>query len=195
MGPDAASNPNQYTSRENDEVTGLYFYRARYYHQTAKIFLSEDPLGLEAGINFRSYVNGDPVSRVDPTGELPSALIGATIGAVMDISIQLMSNGGNLRCIKWDVVAIAAVAGAVNPFSGAKALGSALKAERQWARSKGLREGSRAAKRTAQRGDKHNRESWREGASWVGVEGTAEGLGNLIPDERHVRFGDPCECK
>ena len=51
----ASSNPSQYTGRENDG-TGLYYYRARYYHPMLKRFISEDPIGLQGGINFYSYV-------------------------------------------------------------------------------------------------------------------------------------------
>jgi len=36
-------NPFQYTGRENDG-TGLYFYRARYYHTALQRFVSEDPI-------------------------------------------------------------------------------------------------------------------------------------------------------
>jgi RHS repeat-associated protein len=38
-----STNPFQYTARENDG-TGLYYYRARYYSPTLSRFLSEDPL-------------------------------------------------------------------------------------------------------------------------------------------------------
>ena len=38
-----STNPFQYTGRENDG-TGLYYYRARYYNPEAQRFLSEDPL-------------------------------------------------------------------------------------------------------------------------------------------------------
>jgi len=60
-------NSQQYTGRENDG-TGLYFYRARYYLPNAERFISEDPSGLSAGPNVYTYVNGNPVGRVDPTG-------------------------------------------------------------------------------------------------------------------------------
>jgi len=60
-------NPFQYTGRENDE-TGLYYYRARYYSPTLRRFISEDPIGLAAGLNFYSYVQNDPVNFVDPFG-------------------------------------------------------------------------------------------------------------------------------
>ena len=67
VGPDAAKNPIQYTSRENDG-TGLMFYRARYYDSVLKRFISSDPIGLLGGANTYSYVGGDPLSLIDPEG-------------------------------------------------------------------------------------------------------------------------------
>ena len=67
VGPDGTNNSIQYTSRENDG-TGLMFYRARYYDPVLKIFISEDPIGLQAGMNFRGYVEGNPLSFTDPEG-------------------------------------------------------------------------------------------------------------------------------
>jgi RHS repeat-associated protein len=65
-GPDG-SNPIQYTARENDG-TGLYFYRARYYDPRTKRFLSEDPIGIAGGVNLFTYAGNDPVSLNDPLG-------------------------------------------------------------------------------------------------------------------------------
>ena len=178
-----------------DAETGLFPNWNREYSPRIGRYIQSDPIGLAGGINTYSYVGGNPLSYTDPTGELPSAVVGALTGAGMDIAIQLIANGGKFLCIKWDVVAIAGLAGAVNPSSGLSAANSALKAERQWARAEGLRQGSRTANRTAQRGDKHNGRAWREGASWAGVEGGAELVGNLIPDERHIRIGNQCECQ
>lgn len=61
-------NPLRYTAREFDSDAGLYYYRARYYDPTAGRFLSEDPIGLDAGINFYAYVDNSPPSYVDPSG-------------------------------------------------------------------------------------------------------------------------------
>lgn len=61
------SNPVQYTGRENDG-TGLYYYRARYYDPQLKRFTQSDPIGLGGGINTYAYVNGNPVSYYDPYG-------------------------------------------------------------------------------------------------------------------------------
>ena len=65
-GPDA--NPFQYTGRENDG-TGLYYYRARYYHPTLQRFISDDPIGFASGeINHFVYVRNRPTRYVDPLG-------------------------------------------------------------------------------------------------------------------------------
>lgn len=68
LGPDAG-NSLQYTGRENDG-TGLYYYRARYYDLVLKRFISEDPIGMRAGPNLYAYVRGNPVTRRDPTGSI-----------------------------------------------------------------------------------------------------------------------------
>jgi RHS repeat-associated protein len=63
-----SGNQTQYTGRENDG-TGLYFLRARYYSPTLQRFISEDPLRLESGdTNFYSYVSNDPINWRDPLG-------------------------------------------------------------------------------------------------------------------------------
>lgn len=62
----------QYTGRERDLDTGLYYYRARYYDPEIGRFLSEDPLGFRAGVNFYAYVENNPVNFNDPLGLEPS---------------------------------------------------------------------------------------------------------------------------
>lgn len=197
--PDGDGNVFEYNLRfpgqHYDRETNQHYNYFRDYDPSTGRYVQSDPIGLEGGINSYSYVGSNPISYADPTGELPSAVGGALTGAAMDIAIQLLANGMRPECIKWDVVAIAALAGAVNPFSSLNAAASALKAERQFARAAGLREGSRAATRTAQRGDRHNSRSMKEAASWAAIEGGAEGVGNLIPDERHIRIGNQCECR
>jgi RHS repeat-associated protein len=63
----SSSNPYQFTGRENDG-TGLYFLRARYYSPTHERFISEDQLRFSAGVNFYSYASNDPVDFLDPLG-------------------------------------------------------------------------------------------------------------------------------
>ncbi len=60
----------QYTGRENDE-TALYYHRARYYSPLMARFVSEDPLGFAAGINFYVYAENSPLQFKDPFGLSP----------------------------------------------------------------------------------------------------------------------------
>lgn len=67
----SSSNSTQFTGRENDG-TGLYFYRSRYYSPDLQRFISEDPVGISSGINVYAYVANDPVNFTDPLGQFPS---------------------------------------------------------------------------------------------------------------------------
>jgi len=77
------ANPHQFTSRENDG-TGLYFYRARYYSPTFQRFIAQDPIGFAGGDpNLYGYVGDNPSDFRDPSGNwLVGAGIGAVVGAV-----------------------------------------------------------------------------------------------------------------
>ena len=66
LGPDEG-NPVQYTARENDR-TGLYYYRARYFDPEISRFVSEDPIHFVGGLNLYRYVGGDPILSNDPLG-------------------------------------------------------------------------------------------------------------------------------
>jgi RHS repeat-associated protein len=57
-----------YTAREWDSETSLYYYRARYYDSRAGRFISEDPIGLQGGLNYYAYVDNTPTNLVDPFG-------------------------------------------------------------------------------------------------------------------------------
>jgi RHS repeat-associated protein len=57
-----------YTGREKDSITGLMYYRARWYDQKQGRFLSEDPIGFSGGVNFYRYVDNEPINNIDPEG-------------------------------------------------------------------------------------------------------------------------------
>jgi RHS repeat-associated protein len=66
-----SSNPFQFTGREND-LGGLYYYRARYYSPELHRFISEDPIDLQGGdTNYYSYAWNSPISNTDPLGLKP----------------------------------------------------------------------------------------------------------------------------
>jgi RHS repeat-associated protein len=63
----SVANTFQYTAREFDSETSLYFYRARYLDQTVGRFLNEDPIRFVAGDNFYQYVRNLPTYFRDPS--------------------------------------------------------------------------------------------------------------------------------
>jgi RHS repeat-associated protein len=46
----------------------IKYYRARYYDPSVGRFISEDPIGLKAGVNEYAYVLNRPTNAVDPEG-------------------------------------------------------------------------------------------------------------------------------
>jgi RHS repeat-associated protein len=69
MSGTASTNTSQFTARENDD-TGLYYFRTRYYDAYTGRFVSQDPLGERAGSNLYSYVGNQPTGYIDPYGLL-----------------------------------------------------------------------------------------------------------------------------
>ncbi|KAF4516168.1 hypothetical protein B566_EDAN000406 [Ephemera danica] len=63
----ANTNSYKYTARE-DDGSGLFYYRARYYHPRLQRFISEDPVGIRGGINFYRYASQNPLLLRDPLG-------------------------------------------------------------------------------------------------------------------------------
>ncbi|RLP52930.1 MAG: hypothetical protein D6160_18130 [Ketobacter sp.] len=93
-----------YTGREYDQNTGLYYYRARYYDIDTDRFISEDPLGFEAGINFYAYVNNNPINFNDPTGRVIE-----TAWDVANVGLGIYSLQDNIRSGSYGWAALDAV--------------------------------------------------------------------------------------
>jgi RHS repeat-associated protein len=64
----ALTNPFQFTGRDSDPETSLYYYRARYYSPQIGRFISEDPVQFGGGNNFFAYVRNNPLRFKDPSG-------------------------------------------------------------------------------------------------------------------------------
>ncbi len=64
----AKSNPLRFSTKYQDEETGLLYYGYRYYSASTGRWLSADPIEENGGLNFYSFVNNQPVSATDPFG-------------------------------------------------------------------------------------------------------------------------------
>jgi len=91
-----------FTGRER-EGNDLYYYRARYYHPRLGRFLSEDPLGLAAGVNAYVYAFNDPVNAVDPSGLRTYVLHGVWPDrtAFEDFAASLRTADPHTRTLPW----------------------------------------------------------------------------------------------
>jgi len=64
----SATSGYAFTGREWDPEINAYYYRARYYDSRLGRFISEDPIGIDGGVNFYAYVGNNPVNLTDPLG-------------------------------------------------------------------------------------------------------------------------------
>ncbi|MDP3507114.1 MAG: RHS repeat-associated core domain-containing protein, partial [Candidatus Melainabacteria bacterium] len=71
FGESAATLPGTtigYTGQRYDTELGLYYYKARYFHQGLGRFLQPDPIGYKAGMNLYAYCSNDGLNHTDPDG-------------------------------------------------------------------------------------------------------------------------------
>ncbi|MFJ4143845.1 RHS repeat-associated core domain-containing protein [Pseudomonas sp. NPDC089734] len=73
-----------------DAQTQLNYNYFRDYNPATGRYVQSDPIGLEGGMNTYSYVDGNPILKVDPTGEIAfvPVLIGMGAGLVFDYAVS-----------------------------------------------------------------------------------------------------------
>lgn len=124
LGPDGG-NALRYTGRE-DDGNGLFYYRARYYDPVLKRFVSEDPIALEAGPNFYTYVDGDPVSVIDPEGYFGTTVGALQRGVTLNQAVEMGAPGVAATQVGAGIVGAGVVA--ANAPGAAVAAGAAIQA-------------------------------------------------------------------
>lgn len=64
----ATSNPYRYSSKPQDNETGLYDYGMRSYKPEWGVWLGRDPLGEMGGVNLYGFVSNNPLNGIDYLG-------------------------------------------------------------------------------------------------------------------------------
>ena len=115
----------RFPGQQYEAFGGRFYNHFRDYDPTTGRYVQSDPIGLSAGINTYEYVGGNPLAYSDPTGECPWC-IGIAIGAGTDLAMQLLANGGKLKCVNVGQVLSSAALGALGGGIGARGLTSFL---------------------------------------------------------------------
>jgi RHS repeat-associated protein len=83
-GGTSVAQPLRENGRTLDAETGLYYNRGRYYDPELGRFISEDPAGLNGGLNAYAFAMNDPVNFRDPSGMGPCVRDWVVEGSVRD---------------------------------------------------------------------------------------------------------------
>ncbi|MBI4489579.1 MAG: IPT/TIG domain-containing protein [Deltaproteobacteria bacterium] len=102
----ATNNPVGFTGRE-DDGTGLFHYRARYYHPALARYVSEDPLRFRDGLNAYSYVRNSPITGRDPLGLYTIIVHGIGVrkppqGYSKDLGEVIKATGETVSEVRWN---------------------------------------------------------------------------------------------
>ena len=74
-GPMAGANPFRFSTKYQDDETGLVYYGYRYYNAGTGRWLSRDPIGERGGANLYCCLKNAPVNHADALGHCPCQIL------------------------------------------------------------------------------------------------------------------------
>ena len=80
----ASANTYRFSSKEIHPTSGLYYYGYRWYSPGLQRWTSRDPTDEDRGINLYCFNYNSPAAYLDPSGDNPAAVVGGTIGTVVE---------------------------------------------------------------------------------------------------------------
>jgi RHS repeat-associated protein len=109
-----------YTGKDFEQDTGLYYFGARYYDPEVGRFITADP--MKDGLNYYAYCNNNPLGMVDPDGRCPVFVITGIVGAVAGGVYGAYTSYSTTGQVNWGTVAKdAAIGGLIGAGAGALA--------------------------------------------------------------------------
>ena len=83
-GPMADENPFRFSTKYQDEATGLLYYGFRYYDAETGRWLNRDPIGKDGGVNVSGFLQNQPLAMVDILGKnfFRTTPIGVGVGII-----------------------------------------------------------------------------------------------------------------
>jgi len=70
VGPLAQANPWRFSTKYQDDETGLLYYGYRFYNPTDGRWLNRDPIGEDGGMNLYGFLNNSATKTIDPDGRM-----------------------------------------------------------------------------------------------------------------------------